>query len=98
MLLLVSKFLCEYMFFCLLGMYLAVESLDHSFRASLVAQTVKNLPSMWETWPPLFGWEDPLEEGRATHFRILAWRTPMERGAWRATVRGVAKSRTWLSD
>ena len=49
MLLLMSKFLCEYMFFSLLGMYLGVESLDHSFRVSLVAQTVKNLPVMRET-------------------------------------------------
>ena len=49
MLLLVSKFLCEYMFFSLLGMYLGVESLDHSFRVSLVAQTVKNPPVKRET-------------------------------------------------
>ena len=40
------------------------------------------------------GWEDPLEEGMATHFSILAWRIPMGRGAWRAAVHGVAKSRT----
>ena len=40
--------------------------------------------------------EDPLEEGMATHCSILAWRIPMDRGAWRATVPGVAKSRTRL--
>ena len=40
------------------------------------------------------GWEDPLERGMATHSSILAWRIPMGRGAWRATVHGVAKSRT----
>ena len=40
--------------------------------------------------------EDPLEEGTATHFSILAWRIPMDRGAWRATVHGVSKSWTWL--
>ena len=43
-------------------------------------------------------WEDPLEEGMATHSSILAWRIPMERGAWWVTVHGVAKSRTQLSD
>ena len=40
--------------------------------------------------------EDPLEEGMATHSSILAWRIPMDRGAWQATVHGVAKSRTRL--
>ena len=42
--------------------------------ASLVAQTVKNPPAMQETWGPSLGWEDPLEEGMATHSSILAWR------------------------
>ena len=42
--------------------------------ASPVAQTVKNLPAMWETWVQSLGWEDPLEEGMATHSSILAWR------------------------
>ena len=42
--------------------------------ASLVAQLVKNLPTMWETWVRSLGWEDPLEKGKATHFSILAWR------------------------
>ena len=44
------------------------------------------------------GWEDPLEEGMATHFSIPAWRVPMDRKAWQATVHAVAKSQTWLSD
>ena len=66
--------------------------------ASLVAQTVKNLPTMWESWVQSLGWEDPLEEGMATHSNILAWRIPMNRGAWWATVHRVAKSRTRLSD
>ena len=61
-------------------------------RASLVAQTVKNLPAMWETWVRALGWEDPLEEGMATHSSILAWRIPMDRRAWRAAVHRVAKS------
>ena len=41
-----------------------------------VAQTVKNLPAMRETWVRSLGWEDPLEEGMATHSSILAWRIP----------------------
>ena len=44
--------------------------------ASLVAQVVKNLPAMQETWVRSLGWEDPLEEGKATHSSILAWRIP----------------------
>ena len=44
--------------------------------ASLVAQLVKNLPAMWETWVLSLGWEDPLEKGKATHSSILAWRIP----------------------
>ena len=44
--------------------------------ASLVAQTVKNLPAMWETWVRSLGWEDPLEKGKATYSSILAWRIP----------------------
>ena len=62
--------------------------------ASLVAQMVKNPPAMWETWVQSLGWEDPLEEGMATHSSILAWRIPRDRGAWRATVHRVAKSPT----
>ena len=43
-------------------------------------------------------WEDPMKEGMATHSTIVAWRIPMDRGAWQAAVHGVAKSRTRLSD
>ena len=63
-----------------------------------MAQMVKNLPAMWKTWLPSLGWEDPLGEGMATHSSILAWRIPMDRGAWWATVHGVAKSWTQLSN
>ena len=66
--------------------------------ASLVAQMVKNSPVMWETWLQSLSWEDPLEEGMATHFSILAWKIPMNSGAWRATVHRAAKSWTQLSD
>ena len=41
-----------------------------------MAQTVKNPPTVWETWVQSLGWEDPREEGMATHSRILAWRIP----------------------
>ena len=44
--------------------------------ASLVAQLIKNPTTMWETWVPSLGWEDPLEKGKATHSIILAWRIP----------------------
>ena len=60
-------------------------------RASLVAQVVKNLPTMWETWVRSLGWEDPLEEDMATHSSILAWRIPMDRGAWWTTVHRLAE-------
>ena len=52
---------------------------------------VKMLPAMQETQVPSLSWEDPLEKGMATHSSILAWRIPMDRGAWWATVHGVAK-------
>ena len=97
-----------------------------------MAQWLKNLPVMQETWVQSLGWEDPLEKEMATHSSILAWRIPwteepgglqsirsqrvlhdtdlmdvslgdlrelvMDRGAWRAVIHGVAKSRTRLSD
>ena len=66
--------------------------------ASLVAHMMKNLLAMWETWVRSLGWEEPLEKGMATHSSILAWRIPMDRGAWRATVNGVAKSQTQLGN
>ena len=57
------------------------------FWASLVAQMVKN--AMQENWVRILGWEDSLEEDMATHSSMLAWRIPMEGGAWRATVHRV---------
>ena len=59
----------------------------------LVAQLVKNLPAVQETWVQSLIQEDPLEEGMTTHSG-MAWRIPMDRGAWQATVHGVTKSRT----
>ena len=63
----------------------------HTKRASLVAQTVKDPPTMRGTWVRSLGWDDPLEEGMATHSSILAWRIPMDRGAWQAPAHGVSE-------
>ena len=57
----------------------------------------KNLPAMWLTWVWSLGWEDPLEEAMATHSGTLAWRIPVNTGAWQTTVHGEAKSWTRLS-
>ena len=62
--------------------------------ASLMAQMVKNSPAMQETLVQSLGWEDPLKEDMATHSSILAWRIPMDKGARRAIIHGVTKSRT----
>ena len=52
---------------------------------------VKNLPAMQETWVQSLGREDPLEKEMATQLQYSCLENPMDRGAWRATVRGVAK-------
>ena len=62
--------------------------------AFLIAQMVKNLPAMQETWVQFPGWEDTLEESMATHSSLLAWRIPMHRGARWAIVHGVTESDT----
>ena len=59
---------------------------------------VKNLPTMQETQFRFLGGEDPLEKERATHSSNSCLENSMDRGAWPATVHGVAKSRTQLSD
>ena len=59
-----------------------------------MAQTVKDPPALREKGEVRsLDWEDPLEEGMAAHSSILAWRIPMDRGAWWATDHGVTKSR-----
>ena len=55
-----------------------------------MAQMVKNLPALQDTWVRALGWEDPLEEGMATYSNILA----MDRGGWKVAVHGVAKNQT----
>ena len=57
-------------------MYYHIKALN--FWASLVAQLVKNLPAMQEILVQFLGWEDPLEEGMATHFSILGWKIPID--------------------
>ena len=63
-------------------------------QASLVAQIVKNLPGMRETWGPSLGWEDPLEKGMATHSSILAWRISWTEEPGELQFMGVLKSQT----
>ena len=57
-------------------------------------QTVKNLPAILETWVRSLGWEDPLEEGMATHSSILAWRIPWTEEPGRLQSRGRKESHT----
>jgi len=59
-----------------------------------VAHTVKKLLALRETWVRSLGWEDPLEDGMVTHSSILAWKIPLDREAWQATVHGIAESDT----
>ena len=65
---------------------------------SPVAQRLKRLPGMRETWIRSLGWEDPLEKEMATHSSTLAWRIPWREEPGRLLVHGVAKSRTRLGD
>ena len=70
---------------------IASKTIFHIFFKMEVAQTVKNLPTMWETQVRSLGRGDPLEKGMATHSSILAWRTPWTRGVWGPTVHGVTE-------
>ena len=60
----------------------------------LVVQTIKNLLAMQETHVQFLSWKDPWEKGMATLSIVLAWRIPMDRVAWWATVHGVKRNRT----
>ena len=57
---------------------------------------VKNPPAVQETWVQFLGWEDPLEEGMATHSSFLAWSAFMDTGVCQAVVHGITKNRTRL--
>ena len=61
--------------------------------ASLVAQVVKNLPAVQETWVPSLDWEDSLEKEMATHSSILAWKIP-----WTEEPGGLQSMRSQESD
>ena len=63
-----------------------------------MALMVENLSAMQEIQVQSLGQDDSLEEGMATHSSILAWRIPVDRGAWQAAVLGFVKSQTRLSD
>ena len=67
-------------------------------RASLMAQTVKNLPAMQETQVRSLHWEDPLEKEMATHSQYSCLENSMDRGTWQARVHGAAKSQTRLNN
>ena len=58
---------------------------------SLVAQMVKHLPTVQESWARSLGREDPLEREMATHSSSLAWKNSMDRGVWQATAHGVTR-------
>ena len=76
--------------------YKGISYKSFHIRASLVAQSLKCLPAMWETWVRSLGWEDPLEKEKATHSSILGecLENSMEGGVWQATDHGVAESDT----
>ena len=69
-----------------------------SWEASLVSQTVKRLPAIWETWVWSLGWEDPLEKEMATHSSTLAWKITWMEEPGGLYSPWVSKSQTWLSD
>ena len=69
--------------------FFKINNLLQGTRASLVAQLVKNLPAMRETWDRSLSWENPLEKGKATHSSILTWGIP-----WTVQSMGVTKSWT----
>ena len=77
------------------------QRVGHHWMSSLslfMAHMVKNLPAVQETWIPSLGREDPLEKGMASHSSILAWRISQTEEPAGATVHGLKKSQTWLSN
>ena len=66
--------------------------------AFTVAQMVKSLPAVWETWVQSLGWEDPLEKGMAGYpLQYSCQENSMDRGAWQVTVHGITESWAPLS-
>ena len=66
--------------------------------APLVSHMVNNVPAMWETWVWSLSWEEPLEEGMATHCSIPARKIPMDRGAWQVIAPGFAVRHDWATE
>ena len=75
-----------------------VDGCLEDIRVSLLPQTGTNLPAVQEARVRSLGWEDPLEEEMATHSSVLAWRIPMDRGAWWAKSVGSQMVKTLLSN
>ena len=75
-----------------------LSALSRIVSASQVAQLVKNLPAAQKIWIQSLGREDSLEKKMATHSSIVVEVNPIDKGAWQATVHGVTKSQTQLSD
>ena len=69
----------------------ALPNISHTWHLHLLTCLFLCQSARQEAWVRFLGWEDPLEEGMATHFSILAWRIPMDRGARWATVHGVTE-------
>ena len=67
---------------------------EHWYGASLIAQSVKNLPAMQETWVHFLGWEDPLEKEMATFSSLLTWRIPWTEEPGSLQSRGLQESDT----
>ena len=82
-----------------MGAFLDIERyLEASLSTSFVAQMVKNLHEMQETWVRSLGWDDPLEKEMATHASILAWKIPWTEEPGRLQSTGSQKSQTRLSN
>ena len=86
-----------------IGYYYSTYCLEDTFVKSqnyirTVAQMVKNLPAVWEIQVWSLRWEDPLEKGNGYPLQYYYLENPHDRGAWRATVQGVAKSQRRLSE
>ena len=91
---------------CMAGRFLTIWATTEAFTHICTYTQIHTYVNYWDLWCPLqfqtrvrsLGREDLLEKEMATYSSTLAWRIPMERGVWWATVHGVAKSWTWLSD
>ena len=85
---------CSYYYLLSMNQMSAMLLLANMYSGFPAGSVVKNLFTVQEMWVRSPGWEDPPEKEMTTHSRILAWRIPMDRGAWWATVHRVTKSET----